>query len=171
MIAYKLSALAVLVDGIVLRKAKLDDAREIADLVSAGEREGQLLPRSLESIRENIADWIVADDRGRIVGVGSVVEMGPTLLEVRSLAVAHEYRKNGIGREIVLSLEELAWARGMPQVFALTRAVPFFEKLGYSVTVKEDFPEKVWRDCLICPVRSACDEVAVVKTLGMHGVD
>ncbi len=53
-------------------------------------------------------------------------------------------------------------------VFALTRAVPFFEKQGFIITDKDNFPEKVWRDCMICPVRHACDEVAVVKWINRH---
>ena len=66
---------------------------------------------------------------------------------------------------IVAALIDLAGERGIPMVFALTRAVPFFEKQGFSVTTKNDFPEKVWRDCIVCPVRDACDEVAVVKSV------
>ncbi|HEX7587041.1 MAG TPA: GNAT family N-acetyltransferase, partial [Anaerolineae bacterium] len=87
------------------------------------------------------------------------------LVEVRSLAVAPAYRKNGIGAKIVEALVGEAQTRGMKMVFALTRAVPFFERVGFGVTEKENFPEKVWRDCLICPVRHACDEVAVVRTV------
>lgn len=147
----------------IIRKAKLHDAKSISELVNLGEREGQLLPRSLYAIRATIGDWLVAEQDGKIVGVGSLIEMGPTLSEVRSLAVAPEHRKQGIGVRIVEALIEEARARKIPIVFALTRAVPFFERLGFSVTVKEDFPEKVWRDCLICPVRNACDEVAVVR--------
>jgi amino-acid N-acetyltransferase len=43
--------------------------------------------------------------------------------------------------------------------------VPFFEKLGFTVTSKAHFPDKVWRDCAICPMRLACDETAVVKSI------
>ena len=147
----------------IIRKAIPDDAQQISQLVNLGEREGQLLPRTLDSIRASIGDWLVVEENNRIIGCGSLLEMGPTLSEVRSLAVAPEYRKHGIGAQIVLALIEEARARGIPTVFALTRAVPFFEKLGFTVTVKEDFPEKVWRDCIICPVRHACDEVALVR--------
>ena len=166
MISPQVPISAVLIGNIVIRKARLADAAAIADLVALGEREGQLLPRSQQMIEGSIDDWIVAEDDGRIAGVGSLIEMGPMLAEVRSLAVAPAYRKNGIGGQIVEALIDLAKSRGVPNVFALTRAVPFFEKLGFRVTVKEDFPEKVWRDCLICPVRLACDEVAVVKPTG-----
>lgn len=150
---------------IVTRKATLADATAIADLVNLGEHEGQLLPRSLEFIRASVGDWIVAEDRENIVGAGSLLEMSAVLSEVRSLVVAPAYRQNGVGAKIVAALVEEARARGIATVFALTRAVPFFEKLEFSVTEKGNFPEKVWRDCAICPVRHACDEVAVVKAV------
>lgn len=157
----------------IIRKATLQDAQAISQLVNLGEREGQLLPRSLDAIRDSLENWVVAEECARVVGCGSLTEMGPTLSEVRSLAVAPEYRKQGIGAQVVAALIEEARVRGVPTVFALTRAVAFFAKLGFSVTVKEDFPEKVWRDCMICPVRNACDEVAVVYPLasGQWGSD
>jgi amino-acid N-acetyltransferase len=148
-----------------IRLARLEDAQQIFELVNYGEREGQLLPRTLDAIQGSIGDWIVATSAGQIIGVGSLLEMGPTLVEVRSLAVAPAHRKIGVGAKIVEALVREAHARGIQTVFALTRAVPFFVKSGFSVTEKENFPEKVWRDCLICPVRLACDEVAVVRTM------
>ena len=156
---------AVTTDDIIIRRAMLADAPAMADLVNLGEREGQLLPRSLESICASIEDWIIATRNGRVVGVGSLLEMGPTLSEVRSLAVAPDYRTNGVGAKIVDALVDQARARGIATVFALTRAVLFFEKLGFIITDKENFPEKVWRDCSICPVHLACDEVAMVKSV------
>ncbi|MEW5717394.1 MAG: GNAT family N-acetyltransferase [Chloroflexota bacterium] len=155
---------------IAIRQATLADARGIAALVNLGEREGQLLPRSLASIRATIDDWIVAEENSpersrRVVGVGSLLEMNHTLLEVRSLVVAPEYRQFGVGSRIVNVLVDEARARGRTTVFALTRAVLFFEKLGFTITEKENFPEKVWRDCSICPVQFACDEVAMVKSV------
>ena len=79
---------SVAIDLVTIRKATPADAQAIADLVNLGEREGQLLPRSIESIRASIDDWIIVLDGVRIVGVGSLLEMGNTLSEVRSLAVA-----------------------------------------------------------------------------------
>ena len=159
------SAPSVATNEITLRRATLADAPAIADLVNLGEREGQLLPRSLEFVRASIGDWIVATDHENIIGAGSLLEMSVALSEVRSLVVAPAYRQNGVGAKIVDALVDEAHARGIPTVFALTRAVPFFEKQGFIVTEKENFPEKVWRDCVICPVRHACDEVAMVKTV------
>ncbi len=156
---------AVAVNETVIRKATLNDAQGIFDLVNLGRSEGQLLPRSLPSIRACIGDWVVAEENGRITGVGSLVALSPVLSEVRSLAVAPDQRKNGIGAKIVHALVDMARGRGVPTVFALTRAVAFFEKCGFTVTVKENFPEKVWRDCAGCRVRERCDETAMVLLL------
>lgn len=165
MIQYPIRAASAAINEITIRKATVADAQQIADLVNLGEREGQLLPRSLEEIRASIDDWLVAEDGGRVVGCGSLVEMSLALSEVRSLEVSPEYRGNSVGAKIVDALVNEARVRGIPTVFALTRAVPFFEKLGFMVTEKDNFPEKVWRDCVICPVRHACDEVAMVKSV------
>ncbi len=162
MIDTKISLRSVAINEITTRKATLADADEIARLVDLGVQEGQLLPRAPEAIRASINDWIVAEASARAIGAGSLLEMTPVLAEVRSLVVAPEYRKYGLGGKIVLALVEEARVRGVPTVFALTRAVKFFERLGFVVTDKENFPEKVWRDCWICPVRFNCDEIAMV---------
>jgi N-acetylglutamate synthase-like GNAT family acetyltransferase len=50
-------------------------------------------------------------------------------------------------------------------LFALTRAVSFFERLGFARCDRESFPEKIWRDCRLCRVRDRCDEQAVAIRL------
>jgi amino-acid N-acetyltransferase len=149
----------------VIRQATERDVQSIADVVSANARHGQLLPRSAENIRASLHNWLVAEVDGRVVGIGSLLDMSPTLVEVRSLAVLPAYRSYGIGGLLVRALVERARARGIPTVFALTRAVPFFERLGFVVTDRARFPEKVWTDCVICPLRERCDEIAVVLEL------
>ncbi|MBI3913431.1 MAG: N-acetyltransferase [Chloroflexi bacterium] len=148
--------------AIIIRRATLADAEQIAALVDLGVSEGQLLPRTPDEIRASIRDWVVAEQDARVIGIGALLEMSAMLAEVRSLVVAPEYRKFGVGARIVHALVEEARTRGIPTVFGLTRAVPFFERLGFAVTDKENFPEKVWRDCIVCPVRFDCDETAMV---------
>ena len=110
-------------------------------------------------------NWLVAEVGGRVVGIGSLLTMSPTLVEVRSLAVLPNYRRYGVGALLVRGLVERARARGIPTVFALTRAVSFFTRLNFVVTDRERFPEKVWKDCAVCPLQHACDETAVVLEL------
>jgi amino-acid N-acetyltransferase len=149
----------------LVRPAVGADVQQIADIVNQHARQGHLLPRSPENIRASLHTWLVAEIAGTLVGIGSLVEMSPTLVEVRSLAVLPAYRSYGVGALLVRGLVERARARGIPTVFALTRAVPFFERLGFVVTDRERFPEKVWTDCVICPLRERCDEIAVVLEL------
>ncbi len=150
---------------IIIRLATLSDAAQISALVELGVQEGQLLPRSVEMIAASIDDWIVAEGAQGVIGAGSLLLMTPVLAEVRSLVVAPDYRKYGLGGKIVQALVEEAKVREIPTLFALTRAVNFFERLGFVVSDKEHFPEKVWRDCSICPVRFNCDEIALVMQL------
>ena len=149
----------------IIRQAAERDVQPIADVVTANARHGQLLPRSAENIRASLHNWLVAEVDGRVVGIGSLLDMSPTLVEVRSLAVLPAYRNLGVGGVLVGGLVERARQRGIPTVFALTRAVPFFERLGFVVTATERFPEKVWKDCVVCPLRERCDETAVVLEL------
>ena len=147
---------------IIVRCAEEDDVAAIVAIVAEHARQGHLLPRSAGNIRATLSSWLVAEVDGTVAGIGSLVQMSPTLVEVRSLAVLPQYRGLRIGQAIVRGLVDEARRRGFPKVFALTRAVPFFEKLGFRITSKDDFPEKVWRDCAICPLQHACDETAVV---------
>ena len=153
-------------DAPLVRPAEDPDIFAIVAVVNENARMGHLLPRSPENIRSSLPNWLVAEVGGRVVGIGSLVAMNPALVEVRSLAVLPEYRAYGIGALIVRELVEQARARGIPTVFALTRAVSFFERLGFVITDKERFPEKVWKDCVICPLQHACDETAVVFEMG-----
>ncbi|MGQ9550098.1 MAG: GNAT family N-acetyltransferase [Roseiflexus sp.] len=147
---------------IIVRRAEEDDIAAIVAIVAEHARQGHLLPRSAENIRATLSSWLVAEVDGTVAGIGSLVQMSPTLVEVRSLAVLPQYRRLRVGQAIVRGLIDEARRRGFPKVFALTRVVPFFEKLGFRITSKDDFPEKVWRDCAICPLQHACDETAVV---------
>ena len=71
----------------------------------------------------------------------------------------------GIGAALVRRVEHLAHARGTAELFALTMTPPFFKALGYRVVDRAHFPEKVRRDCAVCPRRMECAEVCVYRPL------
>ncbi len=152
-----------------VRPAIEADIAGMVQLVNENVRLGHLLPRSPENIRASLDTWLVAEVGGQIVGIGSLLAMSPTLVEIRSLAVLPAYRRYGVGASMVKGLVARARARGIPTVFALTRAVPFFERMGFTITDRELFPEKVWKDCVVCPLKNACDETAVVMDLRPQG--
>ncbi|GAB4188641.1 MAG: N-acetyltransferase [Roseiflexaceae bacterium] len=151
-----------------VRPAVPADAQAIHEIVAEHARQGHLLPRTFESIRASLSDWLVAEVGGRVVGVCALLPLTPTLAEVRSLAVLSAYRGRDLGGLLVRGVVEEARRRNMPTVFALTRAVSFFLRLGFTITDKNRFPEKVWKDCAICPLKHACDETAVVLELAQE---
>ncbi len=147
------------------RTGKHSDVAGIAQLVDIHARNGNILPRSVEAIQESINNWIVVNGDESIVACGSLFFHTPHLAEIRSLVVDERTEGTGLGSAIVKALIDEAQNRGVHTLFALTRVVPFFERLGFILGVKEWFPEKVWHDCANCPVRDRCDENAVVLRL------
>jgi amino-acid N-acetyltransferase len=150
---------------IEVRRARPQDVPGIAALVEKYAKRGELLPRSSEEIASSLDNWLVVAQGNTIRACGSLVHYTPTLSEVRSLAVSEGAKRNGLGMAIGQALTEEARSRGVHKVFALTRATDFFQKLGFELSPSEQFPEKVWRDCRMCPIRDRCDEVAVVMNL------
>ena len=69
------------------RKAILPDAEHIHELISAYAGDGTLLPRTLAEICENVRDFVVLEDEGRIIGCGALHLYGTHLAEIRSITV------------------------------------------------------------------------------------
>ena len=51
------------------------------------------------------------------------------------------------------------------RVFCLTREPKFFENLGFARLERNKLPHKVWSDCVNCPVKDNCDEIALLLDL------
>lgn len=150
---------------LVIRPAKEADVPGILGLVNEHALRGNLLPRTPQSVYTGLHDWLVAVRSGRVVGCVSLLRYTSGLVEVRSLAVHDAVQGEGIGSKLVQALIVEARHRKIPSLFALTRAVSFFRRCGFTVTEISIFPEKVWQDCRICPVRNRCDETAMIMHL------
>src|SRR5205823_6368551 len=44
-----------------------------------------------------------------------------------------------------------------------TRKPEFFSQLGFAMAHREDLPDKIYKDCCVCPRFHCCDEVAMVR--------
>lgn len=114
---------------------------------------------------ENIRDFTVAVENGRLIGCGALHFYTSSSGEVRSLAVEPGEKTKGIGRRLVESLENDARAHDLQALFAFTYVPGFFEKLGFQEVDRGELPLKAWKDCLRCPKFQACDEIAMLKRL------
>ena len=148
----------------IYRKAILDDAERIYELANYYADRGEMLPRARHQIYESIRDFIVAEDEGSVVGIGALHVMWSDLAEVRTLAVAEPYSRQGIGRKIVDRLLEEGKSLGVKKFFALTYQPEFFSACGFVEEDKHNMPQKVWMECINCPKFPDCDEICMTKT-------
>jgi amino-acid N-acetyltransferase len=148
---------------VTCRKATEQDIETLYDIIQGYAEQGIMLPRSREVLAAQIDTFVVAVIEDRLVGCGSLTRLGQDLVEIRSLGVTKGHKGLGIGNALVDFLVEEAKQMGIPKVMALTYAVNFFERNGFTVVPKEIFPEKVWRDCIHCKKQHCCDEIAVLK--------
>ncbi|MGB9736270.1 MAG: N-acetyltransferase [bacterium] len=155
----------------MIRKAKMRDVKDIQKLIDVYAKKGEMLPRSLLEIYENIRDYIVyvpdtvEGNTGEIIGVCAMHIFWDGLAEVRSLAVKQEHTHKGIGTMLVKACIEEAKEFEINQIFSLTYKPQFFEKLGFRIVDKSLLPQKIWSDCLKCPQFPDCNEIALILEL------
>ena len=145
------------------RNAVLPDVDKIHAIIQPYADAGTLLPRSRAELAENIRDFVVAAEDGRTVGCGALHLYGMHLAEIRSIAVASEYKGHGAGRALVETLMDEARRHSVTCVCLFTRAPGFFAHLGFEIARREDLPDKIYKDCVHCPKLQDCDEIAMVK--------
>ncbi len=157
-----------------IEPAQEQDVPIILGLVNQYADQNIMLPRTEESVRGTLPDWLVAceaeagsngDGPRAVIGCGSLVPLTDELVEVRSLAIAEDQQGKGLGQQIVLALVEMAQERGFREVCALTLSEKFFTRLGFELVDRWSISPKVWQACIYCPKFHRCDEVAVLMRL------
>jgi amino-acid N-acetyltransferase len=149
----------------MIRKAGLDDPAAVMELINGFAARELMLPRSLNDLYEQVRDFFVFEDGGRVVGCAALHVSWEGLGEVRSLAVRAERQRKGIGTQLVQACLDEARALGMSRVFVLTYVPEFFRRFGFNEHPKEKLPHKIWNDCLKCPKFPNCDEIAMLVEL------
>ncbi len=148
-----------------VRKARIADIRIVHRLINDFAKKGEMIPRSLNDLYENIRDIIVFEEDGEIRGVCALHILWEDLAEIRSLAVKKEAQRLGIGGSLVKTCLREAKNLGIERVFALTYHPDFFKRFGFVEIDKTRLPQKIWGECLRCPKFPECDETAVIKEL------
>ncbi len=149
-----------------VRKAVEADIRGIYLLLKIYSDKQIVLPRDEENLRFYLKNFFVVYRGKELCGCCAMRDFGGRLFEVRSLAVHPACQRGGIGRALVQAcIRQLEESGEKARLFVLTYQREFFNRLGFTVTDKRNFPEKIWSDCAFCPKREHCDEIAMQKEI------
>jgi amino-acid N-acetyltransferase len=145
-------------------RAAIADAQAICDLVNTFARKGEMLPRTMSEVYQNLRDfYVVHDDTGTLIACGALHILWADLAEIKSLAVRGDEQGRGLGAQIVEACIAEAREIGIETAFALTYRPGFFEKLGFAQADVMTLPRKVWGECYRCPKFPGCNEIAMVR--------
>ena len=143
----------------------MEDAETICQIVNYHAERGLMLHLSLEQIYERLRNFLLAEVDGQVAGCAALEVSWADLAEVRSLAIRSEFRRRGIGRQLVEVAKQDARRLGVRRLFALTYEVDFFRHCGFEIIDRKLLPSKVWSVCATCPKRDHCDEIAMMLHL------
>ena len=145
-----------------VEKSKIKDVPQIHQLINHFASKGEMLPRSLSELYENIRDFFVVREGERVVACAALHVSWSDLAEIRSVAVAEDSQQKGFGARLIEACLEDASELGVPTVFCLTYQPAFFEHYRFTQVDKIELPRKVWTECYHCPKFPDCDEVALI---------
>jgi len=148
-------------ESVVIRQAQLSDVPALLRLINGYAAQAIMLPRNELELCECLRDFLVATEQGELVGCGALHFYTQHMAELRSLAVAPNRTRSGVGQQVARELLDEARRVGVDVVFAFTYVPLFFEKLGFQPVDRSALPLKTWKDCLRCPMFHACDEIAL----------
>lgn len=142
-----------------IRPATAADGDRIEQLLGA-------LQLPIEGIAPHLANFIVAERDGKLVGVIGLERYGEEAL-LRSAAVASDVQRLGIGKSLTEHVIGEAAASGIDTLFLLTTtAERFFAHYGFETVSRADVPAAVQRSI---EFTSSCPASATAMRLSLRG--
>jgi amino-acid N-acetyltransferase len=149
----------------MLRKAQINDVKDIWKLLTFFAGRGDMLSRSLSELYESVRDFYISEEDGKLIGAAALHIVWEDLAEIRSVAVAEDAERKGIGTDLVNACLDEARGLGLKRIFCLTYKPDFFARFGFRLVDKAELPHKVWGDCIKCVKFPDCDENAMILDL------
>ena len=149
----------------MIRKATVNDVKQIQKLIRFYAARDKMLPRSLNELYENIRDFFVCAEGKKVHGCCALHVDWENLAEIKSLAVSPARTGRDVGTKLIRSCLNDAKALKVKKVFALTYVPDFFERHGFQRISKRRLPHKIWTECIRCIHFPRCKEVAVMREL------
>ena len=128
---------------LTIRPARTDDHRHLEVLLrraslATGEHAEDLLdhPDAMDIPVENLANAIVAEAGGVIVGFCTILPLSETVAEIDAVFVDPDFWRQGLGQQLVSAGAQIAVQAGVvgPNVVSGRYALPFYKALGFKRT-------------------------------------
>ena len=156
---------------LIIKRAEPAYAQVLHALITANLEEGHLLPRTLEELAIHAERFTIVMRGKKVVGCAELAPLSAQVAEVRSLAVDAKERDKGIGGMLVDELRRRAHEDGYDKLSAFTHAPGYFSQMGFSIVPHLWVPEKVFSDCVKCPMFRRCGQYAMVAPLDVPATE
>jgi amino-acid N-acetyltransferase len=145
-----------------IEKAKIPDVPQMHKLINHFAERGDMLARPLSELYESIRDFFVIREGERVVACAALHVDWSDIAEIRSVTVAEDCQRKGLGDQLVVACLKEAAELGIKTVFCFTYQPGFFKRHKFKDIDKMELPRKVWTDCFRCPKFPNCDEIALI---------
>src|SRR5690606_27868993 len=117
-----------------MREATFDDVGALVALITPMEADGSLVRRGRELLEQEVERFTLVEHDGVLVGCAALYPFGDEgSAELACLAVAHDYRRAGLGDQLLRRLERRARAMGRSRLFLLaTRTAHGCRERGFA---------------------------------------
>jgi len=149
-----------------VEKAKITDVPQIHILINDYANRGEMLPRPLSELYEDIRDYFVIKEGEVVLACAALHVSWSDLAEVRSMAVAEDSKQKGLGARLLAACIKESEELGINTIFCFTYQPEFFRRYEFVDIDKMELPRKVWTDCFRCPKFPNCDETALIYHAG-----
>ncbi|MFH1847915.1 MAG: N-acetyltransferase [Candidatus Omnitrophota bacterium] len=149
----------------MIRKAAIQDVKQMQRLINFYAERDEMLPRSLNELYDDIRNFYVYEKNKRIMACCALNVCWHDLGEIKSMAVAKSMQGKGIGKKLIAACLNDARDLGLKRLFVLTYKPLYFKKFGFQEIDKANLPHKIWSECIKCVKFPDCDEIALSMEL------
>jgi amino-acid N-acetyltransferase len=124
-----------------LREARIEDVGGILGLIEPLEADGTLVKRGRERLEREIANFVVLEHDGALLGCAALYPLPEKSAELACLVVAPEARDAGHGERLLQACQARAGTLKVRRLFALTtRAAHWFLARGFKAADPSALP-------------------------------
>lgn len=125
-----------------LREATFEDVGDLVALISPMEMDGTLVRRGRELLEQEIERFTLVEHDGVLVGCAALYPFSDErAAELACLAVTPEFRRAGLGDQLLKRIEQRARKQRMERLFVLTtRTAHWFRERGFAEIGPEALP-------------------------------